>query len=135
MYFPIGKKISQLIILLISFICACVIFTFQKAFKMCPNIEYVPTEIIILIFNYLTSNDILQNCMYTCRRWQEIIIQFYLPLFLRNFAKLNINLYNSLTEEGWSERCDDYEFIISLWNKYNPYKGMLFTKVIFIKST
>ena len=84
--------------------------------------ENLPTEIIILIFQHLPLIDVVDNCLITCNKWQNIVIQYFLCPQLRIFAKLNSKLRHDLCNNGWSDDCTDNDLILSLWREFEPYK-------------
>ena len=86
--------------------------------------ENLPTEIIRSIFQYLPFKDVVDNCLITCNKWQNIVIQYFLCPQLRIFAKLNGKLRHKLNKNGWSDNCTNNALILSLWREFEPYKGM-----------
>ena len=86
--------------------------------------ENLPTEIIILIFQHLPLNDVVDNCLITCNKWQNIVIQYFLSPQLKIFAKLNGKLRHDLCNNGWSDDCSNNDLILSLWREFEPYKCM-----------
>ena len=44
----------------------------------------------------------------------------YLKSQLKIFASLDLNLKESLRNEGWSEECEDTKLIIRLWKEFKP---------------
>ena len=86
--------------------------------------ENLPTEIIILIFHHLPLKDVVDNCLITCNKWQNIVTQYFLCPQLRIFAKLSGKLRRELYKNGWSDNCTNTSLILSLWRKFEPYQSM-----------
>ena len=85
---------------------------------MVDNINKLPPELLVVIFKELPFYDVVNNCMWTCHRWQSITTAFILPKQLCTFANLDPGLKRDLSKDGWIENCEDNELILSLWTKY-----------------
>ena len=51
---------------------------------------------------------------------EKYVTQIYLKPQLKIFAALDLNLKESLKNEGWSEECEDTKLIIRLWKEFKP---------------
>ena len=85
--------------------------------------ENLPTEMIILIFEYLPLNDVVNNCLITCNKWKDIVIEYFLCPQLKIFVKLSGKLKHELQINGWSDSCTGNALVLSLWRKFEPYNG------------
>lgn len=92
------------------------------------TIENLPLEIIDnsiaeepSIFNYLNETDIL-NCSVALAGTihEKFVTQKFLKPQLKIFAALDLNLKESLKNEGWFEECQDTKLIIRLWKQFKP---------------
>ena len=92
------------------------------------TIENLPQELIDnsiaeepSIFKYLNETDIL-NCSVALAgtRHEEYVTQKFLKPQLKIFASLDLNLKDSLRNEGWSEECEDTKLIIHFWKEFKP---------------
>ena len=92
------------------------------------TIENLPLELIDnqiaeepSIFKYLNETDIL-NCSVALAgtRFEQYFAQKFLKPQLNNFAALDLNLKESLRNEGWFEECEDTKLIIRLWKEFKP---------------
>ena len=103
------------------------------------TIENLPLELIDntiaeepSIFKYLNETDIL-NCSVALAgtRFEQYVTQKFLKPQLETFASLDLNLKESLRNEGWFEECQDTKLIVRLWKEFKPslpgkiYKGFL----------
>ena len=98
-----------------------------KIFKM-ATIENLPLELIDnpipeepSLFKYLNETDIL-NCSVALAgtRFEQYVTQKFLRPQLNIFASLDLNLKESLRNEGWFEECEDTKLIIQLWKEFKP---------------
>ena len=51
---------------------------------------------------------------------KEFVTQKFLKPQLKIFASLDLNLKESLKNEGWFEECEDTKLIIHLWKEFKP---------------
>ena len=51
------------------------------------GIDYLPEEIIVLIFKELQHEDIIGNCFKTSLRWQKIVIEHFMQPYLRKLSR------------------------------------------------
>ena len=98
-----------------------------KIFKM-ATIENLPLELIDnpiaeepSIFKNLDETDII-NCSEALigTRYEEYVTQKFLKPQLKIFASLDLNLKESLKNEGWSEECKNTKLMIHLWKEFKP---------------
>ena len=92
------------------------------------TIENLPLELIDnpiaeepSIFKNLNEKDII-NCSEALigTRHEEFFAQKFLKPQLKIFASLDLNLKESLRNEGWSEECQDTKLIVRLWKEFKP---------------
>ena len=87
---------------------------------MC-SLEYLPVELLVSIFHFLKTSDLIK-CSHVNKKWQYIVIQFFIKPQLVVFTKLNMELKKSFYQEGWDETNNDNDLIVKLWTKYQPHK-------------
>ena len=92
------------------------------------TIENLPQELIDnsiaeepSIFNYLNETDIL-NCSVALAGTihEKFVTQRFLKPQLKIFAALDLNLKESLKNEGWFEECKNTKLIVRLWKEFQP---------------
>ena len=92
------------------------------------TIENLPLELIDnpiaeepSIFKNLDETDIIK-CSEALigTRHEKYVTQIYLNPQLKIFASLDLNLKESLKNEGWSEVCEDTKVIVRLWKEFKP---------------
>ena len=86
------------------------------------NISDLPPEMVEMIFQKFTSTQDVENCSIALAgtRHEEFVTQNYLKSQLKIFASLDLNLKESLRNEGWSEECEDTKLIVRLWKEFQP---------------
>ena len=52
--------------------------------------------------------------------FEQYVTQKFLRPQLNIFAALDLNLKESLRNEGWFEECEDTKLIIRLWKEFKP---------------
>ena len=92
------------------------------------TIENLPLELIDnqiaeepSIFKNLDETDIIkcsEGLIGT--RHEEYVTQKIFKPRMKIFAALDLNLKESLKNEGWFEECQDSNLIERLWKEYNP---------------
>ena len=85
-------------------------------------IENLPPEIVLCLLKYFSLSDIL-NLYHVYDQWQELIAQFFLKPQMIALTAIDSDLKKIFLDEGWTENCNDLSLIMSLWEKYKPYKG------------
>ena len=96
------------------------------------TIENLPLELIDnpiaeepSIFKNLNETDIIKcSEVLIGSIHEEYVTQKFLRPQLNVFATLDLNLKESLRNEGWFEECEDTKLIIRLWKEFKPLKGM-----------
>ena len=85
------------------------------------SILNLPPEILEIIFQKSATKDV-ENCSIALigTRHEEFVTQNYLKPQLKIFASLDLNLKESLRNEGWFEECKDTKLIIRLWKEFKP---------------
>ena len=100
----------------------------RTIYNKMATIENLPQELIDnpiaeepSIFKYLNETDIL-NCSVALAgtRFEQYVTQKFLKPQLKIFASLDLNLKESLRNEGWFEECEDTKLIIHLWKEFKP---------------
>ena len=86
------------------------------------NFVDLPPEMVEKIIQKFTSIQDVINCSIALAgtRNEEFVTQNYLKPQLKIFATLDLNLKESLRNEGWSEECEDIKLIIDLWKEFKP---------------
>ena len=51
---------------------------------------------------------------------EEFVTEKFLKPQLNIFASLDLNLKESLRNEGWSKECEDTKLIVRLWKEFKP---------------
>ena len=91
------------------------------------SISDLPPEMVEKIIQKFTSIQDVINCSLALvgTRHEEFVTQKflkpqlnYLKSQLKIFASLDLNLKESLRNEGWSEECEDIKLIIHLWKEF-----------------
>ena len=83
------------------------------------QINDLPIEMIVMIFENLTLHELVVNCGNTCIQWREIIAQFILRSRILRLANVNGNFKRDIEKDGWSqEEANQSELILTLYNKY-----------------
>ena len=92
------------------------------------TIENLPQELIAnsiaeepSIFDYLNHTDKANFSIALAGTiHEEFVTEKFLKPKLNIFASLDLNLKESLKNEGWSEECEDTKLIIHLWKEFKP---------------
>ena len=86
------------------------------------NILDLPPEMVEMIFQKITATQDVENCSIALAgtRHEEFVTQNYLKSQLKIFASLDLNLKQSLKNEGWFEECEDTKLIVRLWKEFKP---------------
>ena len=85
-------------------------------------IENLPPEIVLCLLKYLSLSDIL-NFYQAYNLWHELIARFFMKPQIIALTAIDSELRKLFLEEGWTENCNDLSLIMTLWEKYKPYKG------------
>ena len=89
----------------------------------------LPPEMVEKIIQKFTSTQDVTNCSIALARTrhEEFVTQKflkpqlnYLKSQLKIFASLDLNLKESLKNEGWFEECQDTKLIVRLWKEFKP---------------
>ena len=91
-------------------------------------IENLPQELIAnsiaeepSIFDYLNHTDKANFSIALAGTiHEEFVTQKFLKPQLNIFASLDLNLKESLRNEGWFKECEDTKLIIRLWKEFKP---------------
>ena len=92
------------------------------------NILDLPQELIAnsigeepSIFDYLNHSDKTNFSIALAGTiHEEFVTEKFLKPQLNIFASLDLNLKESLKNEGWFEECEDTKLIIQLWKEFKP---------------
>ena len=87
-----------------------------------PRIEDFPKEILAKILKMISNVD-AENCLKACPKWRDLIIHYIFGPYLCKIVRNNLPLRNTLIDEGWTEDCEDYDLIISLYKRFKSCKG------------
>ena len=93
------------------------------------TIENLPLELVDnsvaeepSIFKNLNDERDVINCSeaFIGTRYEKYVTQKFLKPQLKIFASLDLNLKESLRNEGWFKECEDTKLIIQLWKESKP---------------
>ena len=87
------------------------------------EINDLPVEMILEIFESLSLHELVVNSSKTCLRWREIIGQFILAPKIMRMANVNGTFKKEIKEDGWSEESNESNLILSLYQKYEFYSS------------
>ena len=89
---------------------------------MSSQTSILPPEMVEKIIQKFTSIQDVTNCSIALAgtRHEEFVTQNYLKPQLKIFASLDLNLKESLKNEGWFKECEDTKLIIQLWKEFKP---------------
>ena len=90
---------------------------------MAASIENLPVEVLVLIFEYLSFSDVVENCSNTCFKWRYITAQFFIGSYLHTYAIMDEDIKDILYDNGWTEKSNDNNFIIYMYEYITSYKG------------
>ena len=98
----------------------------RTIYNKMATIENLPQELIAnsfaeepSIFDYLNHSDKTNFSIALARTIHvEFVTQNFLKPQLKIFAALDLNLKESLRNEGWSEECEDTKLIVRLWKEF-----------------
>ena len=107
--------------------------TYKIKMSYQTSILDLPPEMVEKIIQKFTSiQDVINfSIALVGTRHEQFVIQNYLKPQLKIFASLDLNLKESLRNEGWFEECEDTKLIARLWKEFKPslpgkiYKGFL----------
>ena len=82
----------------------------------------LPPEMVEKIIQKFTSiQDVINfSIALVGTRHEEFVTQNYLKSQLKIFASLDLNLKESLKNEGWFEECENIKLIVRLWKEFKP---------------
>ena len=96
--------------------CLCMSSSSQTSFLD------LPPEMVEMVFQNFTSTQDVENCSIALAgtRHEQFVTQNFLKPQLKIFASLDLNLKESLRNEGWFEECQDTKLIVQLWKEFEP---------------
>ena len=82
----------------------------------------LPPEMVEMIIQKFTSTQDVTNCSIALvgTRHEKFVMENFLKPQLKIFATLDLNLKESLRNEGWFEECEDTKLIVRLWKEFKP---------------
>ena len=82
----------------------------------------LPPEMVEKIIQKFTSPQDVINCSIALvgTRHEKFVMENFLKPQLKIFASLDLNLKESLRNEGWFEECKDTKLIVRLWRELKP---------------
>ena len=98
----------------------------QEAMDTTTEINDLPVEMILEIFENLSLHELVVNSSKTCLQWRYIIGQFILAPKILRLANVNGTFKKEIKEVGWTEESNDTELIFSLYQKYEYYSSKYF---------
>ena len=87
------------------------------------NINCLPAEILLLIFQNLSFADVTENCAKTCAKWRDIVAIFYIRTHIRLWAELDEDVERALCDWGWNENILNVDEIMAIFEKIRFAKG------------
>ena len=92
------------------------------------TIENLPQELVAnsiaeepSIFDYLNHTDKVNFSIALAGTIHEkFVMENFLKPQLKIFTSLDLNLKESLKNEGWFEECQDTKLIVRLWKEFKP---------------
>ena len=93
------------------------------------TIENLPLELIDnpfaeepSLFKYILNETDILNCSVALlgTRFEKYVTLKFLKPQLEIFATLDLNLKESLENEGWFQECQDIKLIARLWKEFKP---------------
>ena len=86
------------------------------------SIVDLPPEILEFFFQKISATKDVGNCSIALvgTRHEQFVTQNFLKPQLKIFASLDLNLKESLKNEGWFEECKDTKLIVRLWKEFQP---------------
>ena len=83
----------------------------------------LPPEMVEMIIQKITSTQDVTNCSIALvgTRHEKFVMENFLKPQLKIFASLDLNLKESLKNEGWFEECQDVILIVRLWKEFKPF--------------
>ena len=94
----------------------------------------LPSEMVEKIIQKFTSIQDVINCSIALvgTRHEKFVMENFLKPQLKIFASLDLNLKESLKNEGWFEECKDTKLILRLWKEFKPsLPGKIILKLTF----
>ena len=88
--------------------------------KMSSQTSILPPEMVEKIIQKFTSiQDVINfSIALVGTRHEKFVMENFLKPQLKIFASLDLNLKQSLKNEGWSEECQDTKLIFRLWREF-----------------
>ena len=86
------------------------------------SIVDLPPEILEIFFQKISATKDVGNCSIALvgTRHEKFVMENFLKPQLKIFASLDLNLKESLRNEGWFEECQDTKLIVKLWKEFQP---------------
>ena len=82
----------------------------------------LPPEMVEMIIQKITSPQDVGNFSIALvgTRHEKFVMENFLKPQLKIFTSLDLNLKESLKNEGWFEECKDTKLIVRLWKEFKP---------------
>ena len=77
------------------------------------KIHDLPTEILVMIFEYLNLHELVSTTSQTSMRWRGTISSFAVRPKLLNLAKTNLMFKRDIEGKGWTEKCVDIGLVLT----------------------
>ena len=78
------------------------------------NITILPPEILVLIFNFLSLEEIV-ICSNVNMRWREVVAQYFMQPHICRIASEDDEFKSFIEKGGWTSKCQDTDKIHSLY--------------------
>ena len=85
---------------------------------MASRITDLPPEMLLMVFENLNLHELVNNCSRTCLQWKALICQYILRPQIVRLANVNGQFKRAIIEDGWTEETQEFDFILSLYPKY-----------------
>ena len=94
--------------------------TYKIKMSYQTSILDLPPEMVEKIIQKFTSIQDVINCSLALvgTRHEKFVMEDFLKPQLKIFASLDLNLKDSLKNEGWFEECEDTKLIVRLWKEF-----------------
>ena len=96
--------------------------TYKIKMSYQTSILDLPPEMVEKIIQKFTSIQDVINCSIALigTRHEKFVMENFLKPQMKIFASLDLNLKESLKNEGWFKDCHDTKLIVRLWREFQP---------------
>ena len=94
--------------------------------EIAKNINDLPVEMFQYILQFLNLHETVTIYSKTCVHWKETIALHILSPEILSLAQHNGWFKKIIEKEGWTEDCNNTDFILQIYGKYDYYTSMYF---------